>query len=418
MQQVRRILQAITLPGVLRPLCVGGAVLAAVIFVADVPGDFHLIRTVCRAPHPSDCNNPQLNSQVLRQLHHLGLSGDAFALYFLVLSVLIVGLFMLVGLLVLRSRPDSPVALVAALFLVTFATSFVGTDAVTASGSPWRLPALILKFVAIVSLISFLCLFPTGRFQPRWTAVLAALGILLALSAWPGAPYATARAYQVVSTLTFLVVFLGVIVAQVYRYRKLSSAVERQQTKVAVIGIVATLLLFGALATLASIHNASTGLLGTLISNTAYEVLPCLVPLSLGIAVLRYRLWDIDILINRTLVYGPLTVSLAAVYIGTILALQFAFRALTGQQSDVAIVVSTLVIAVLFTPVRRRIQAFIDRRFYRRKYDAVQTLAAFQRQLRDEVDLEQLSADLVTVVQDTMQPAHVSLWLRQPAEKL
>ena len=138
------------------------------------------------------------------------------------------------------------------------------------------------------------------------------------------------------------------------------------------------------------------------------------IPVAAGIAVLKYRLYEIDIIINRTLVYGPLTATLALVYFGVVAITQAFFRALTGQeeQPQLAIVVSTLVIAALFNPLRRRIQSFIDRRFYRRKYDAAKTLEAFSAKLRDETDLEALNNELVGVVRETMQPAHVSLWLR------
>jgi hypothetical protein len=138
------------------------------------------------------------------------------------------------------------------------------------------------------------------------------------------------------------------------------------------------------------------------------------IPVAVGIAILRYRLYEIDLLINRTLVYGSLTTLLALVYFGGVAATQTIFRALTGQeeQPQLAIVVSTLLIAALFNPLRRRIQAFIDRRFYRRKYDAAKTLEAFSAKLRDETDLDALNAELVGVVKETMQPAHVSLWLR------
>ena len=141
-------------------------------------------------------------------------------------------------------------------------------------------------------------------------------------------------------------------------------------------------------------------------------------PVAVGIAILRYRLYEIDLLINRTLVYGSLTVMLALLYFGGVSAIQALFGALTGQeeQPQLAIVVSTLVIAALFNPLRRRIQSFIDRSFYRRKYDASKTLEAFSAQLRDGTDLEALSDDLVGVVSETMQPAHVSLWLRPDPE--
>jgi hypothetical protein len=137
-----------------------------------------------------------------------------------------------------------------------------------------------------------------------------------------------------------------------------------------------------------------------------------IVPVFTYIAILRYRLYQIDIIINRALVYGSLTAMLVALYIGGIIVLQRVFVALTGQQSTLAVVASTLLIAALFTPLRRRIQGFIDRRFYRSKYDARKTLEAFSTKLKNETDLEALNNDLVGVVRETMQPAHVSLWLR------
>jgi hypothetical protein len=137
-------------------------------------------------------------------------------------------------------------------------------------------------------------------------------------------------------------------------------------------------------------------------------------PIAVGIAVLRYRLFDIDVIINRTLVYGGLTATLGLAYFGGVTVSEMIIRAFTGRdhQPQLAIVISTLIIAALFTPLRRRIQSIIDRSFYRRKYDAAKTLEGFSMKLRDETDLEALSDDLVGVVRETMQPAHVSLWLR------
>jgi hypothetical protein len=141
-------------------------------------------------------------------------------------------------------------------------------------------------------------------------------------------------------------------------------------------------------------------------------------PVSAGVAVLKYRLYEIDLIINRTLVYGALTVTLVAVYVGSVLSIQYAFRGLTGSRSQLAIVASTLLIAALFNPLRRRVQNFIDHSFYRRKYDAAKTLEEFSAKLRDETDMDTLNSELLSTVRKTMQPEHVTLWLREPERKV
>jgi len=146
-------------------------------------------------------------------------------------------------------------------------------------------------------------------------------------------------------------------------------------------------------------------------SGVPFAVAIALFPVAIAVAVFRYRLYDIDVVINRTLVYGSLTVTLILVYLGGVVALQYAFRALTGSNSQLAIVASTLMIAAIFNPLRHRVQAFVDRRFYRKKYDAARILEGFGARLRNETDLDTLSSDLVGVTRETMEPAHVSLWL-------
>ncbi|HXV45032.1 MAG TPA: hypothetical protein VEC96_18345, partial [Anaerolineae bacterium] len=162
---------------------------------------------------------------------------------------------------------------------------------------------------------------------------------------------------------------------------------------------------------------ALLGVLGAipLLDFIFYRLLFLAFPFALAIAILHYRLFDIDILINRTLVYGALTAALVLVYFGSVVLLQEIFRALTGQASQLAIVASTLAIVALFNPLRQRIQNTIDRRFYRPQYDTVKTLATFSATVRDEVDLDKLTAELLTIVEETMQPKEVSLWLRSPA---
>jgi hypothetical protein len=146
------------------------------------------------------------------------------------------------------------------------------------------------------------------------------------------------------------------------------------------------------------------GVLGVLV--------PALLPLALGISILRYRLWDIDVLIRKTMLYALLSGLLGLVYLGSVVLLESAFGSVRGNQSATAIVISTLLIAILFTPLRKRVQAWIDRRFFRRRYDAQQVLADFAHTAREEVSLEVLAGELVQVVEETMQPEIVSLWLR------
>jgi hypothetical protein len=200
---------------------------------------------------------------------------------------------------------------------------------------------------------------------------------------------------------------LGAVISLVVRFRR-ARGDERQQIKWFASATALTLvwiLVFG--------QASLRGLPGIIVSLSGLLVIPS-IPIATGIAILRYRLYDIDLLINRTLVYGSLTAALAALYFAGVTATQAIFGALTDQveQPQLAIVVSTLIIAALFNPLRRRIQGFIDKRFYRRKYDARKTLEAFSAKLRDETDFDALSEDLVGVVRETMQPAHVSLWLR------
>jgi hypothetical protein len=210
-----------------------------------------------------------------------------------------------------------------------------------------------------------------------------------------------------------VLVLLAVVPAAfslVLRYRR-ASGTERQQIKW--LALAASLL--GATIVLDLL--AFDVLLGDTLWTALYTVVDAGLYVAVGIAILRYRLYDIDVIINRTLAYGALTGVLVAVYLGSVVLLQTLFRALTGSESQLAVVASTLAIAALFNPLRRRIQAFVDRRFYRRKYDAGETLARFASRLRDETDLDRLGGGLVGVVRETMQPAHASLWLREPSEK-
>src|SRR5215211_1163454 len=277
-------------------------------------------------------------------------------------------------------------------------------------------------------------LFPDGHppsYRWRWVAWLGGLSIGLAavsstIGLWPerGPALVTGdeNPSHVVQVLVVFVALpmlfvagLGAVISLFVRFRR-ARGDERQQIKWFASAAALTfvwILVFEVFAELMSIEGGVPEAILAFTSASLSLVIPS-IPIATGIAILRYRLYDIDIIINRTLVYGSLTLMLPMIYFGGVATTQAIFRALTGQeqQPQLAVVVSTLAIAALFMPLRRRIQSFIDRRFYRSKYDARKTLEAFSAKLRDETDLEALSDDLVGVVRETMQPAHVSLWLR------
>jgi hypothetical protein len=284
--------------------------------------------------------------------------------------------------------------------------------------SIWLLPALIVDMLSFLLLFLVFSLFPTGRFVPRWIGWLA----VLFAAVWIGALIVSSHHLlpALFSQLFFpLVVYgflAGFVVAQLYRYHAISTRLERQQTKWIVFGVTVAVLSTFAYTLGSDLFPSffATGSLADLIRSPLMTGLPILIPLSFGFAILRYRLWEIDAIINRTLVYGTLTALLALLYFGLVIGLESLVHLITGRvsQSSLIIVASTLAIAALFQPLRRQIQWVIDRRFYRRKYDAVKTVEAFSATLRNELELNQLREHLLAVVQDTMQPTYVSLWLR------
>ncbi len=258
-----------------------------------------------------------------------------------------------------------------------------------------------------------LLLFPTGHLPSgrwRWLAWIAAMAgvVFLLLSLIFPSPDKVGGMITIMVVTVVSVIFATLILAAlslVVRYRR-ASGVERQQLKwFALAAVLAGAFVVG-------IPLSLDRLLGDALWNLLNAATNAALYAAIGIAILRYRLYDIDLIINRTLVYGSLTATLVLVYVGGIVLLQRLFVALTGQKSTLAVVASTLLIAALFNPLRHRLQSFIDRRFYRRKYDARKTLEAFSAKLRDETNLDALNAELVGVARETMQPAHVSLWLR------
>jgi hypothetical protein len=265
-----------------------------------------------------------------------------------------------------------------------------------------------------------LLLFPTGRLPSRrwrpiaWAAAVCGAALVVLVLSF-GSPDQVGGAISILTLAVVLVIFVSVLLSAlsiVFRYRR-AVGLERQQLKwVAVAAALSVAVSVGRLLFLdLLLPEALLNLLDTASITGLY--------IAVGIAIFRYRLYDIDVIINRAIVYGSLTVSLALVYFGGVTGTQALFQTLTGQQTlpQLAVVASTLAIAALFNPLRRRIQEFIDRRFYRRKYDAAKTLEEFSTRLRDETNFDELSSNIVTVVRETVQPEHVSLWLRKPEKK-
>ncbi len=352
-----------------RVVWVGVVALIVGFFITSLPVYLELLQAPCA---PTTCSFWQLSPAAAQTLQRLGFSSADYATYTLTLLIVFGVVWLAVALVLFWRKSDDWMALLVALLLVTLGTAEL-TEVVEAMPSFWQVPAICLNESAYVLLFLVFSLFPNGRFVPRWMRWLVVGDLADALLHGsifiPGSPFHQGR-YPFLFSLVFFFFLVCLVVAQLYRYWRVSNAVQRQQTKWVVFALAAGILV------------------------------------GLG-------------LIGPALLLPSLTVLLALIYFGLVIGLESLVRLLTGQalQSPVVIVASTLAIAALFRPLHRRLQILIDRRFYRRKYDAARTLAAFSATLRQEVDLDQLREHLLAVVQETMQPEHVSLWLRPPAPR-
>jgi hypothetical protein len=387
------------------------------LFVVSIPAGYALLRTVCTQ---KPCGPEQLSPEGARTIDQLGLSLGWYSAYNVALVVVFALVFCAVAFVIFLRRSDDLMALYTSLTLVlcgVFLPNWTAELLLPLYPSIWPVLALLNSLMFCCLFILFY-IFPDGRFVPRWTRWMAVVwvGLQVPNYAVPDSFIAASNWPPLLSGLMVVGLIFTCLFAQVYRYLMVSGPAERQQTKWVVFGFTATLLVL-LLVSVPPLFEESLESPGTpydLVVDLVSFWATLLVPLTFGVAILRHRLFDIDVLINRALVYGPLTATLALLYVAVVVSLQTVFHALAGNDSQLAVVASTLIIAALFNPLRRRIQAFIDRRFYRRKYDARETLEAYAAGLRDETDLEQLSGALISVVEKTVQPEHVSLWLRTP----
>ena len=400
---------------VARALWVGVVSLTALIFAASVPVHLADLHRVCAG---ESCVAGQLAPAEMRALGDLGVSIDVYTAYVLALDLVVAIGFCAVGAIIFWRKSRELAGLFVSFSLMVFGLTWPDTFDSALHHPVWDDLAGFLTQLGLVSLFVFFFVFPDGRFVPRWSRwvvplvfVMPVLFVLFPDSILVDPP---PRA----NILLFLGLWACAALAQVYRYRRVSGPVERQQTKWVVFGVTSCVaLLIGFLLPYVFFPTLNQPGVASLVSNLAGLTVAgsfglLLIPVSIGAAILRYRLYDIDLIINRALVYATLTLTLALTYFGSVALLQYLLRSLTGQEAQLTIVASTLGIAALFQPLRRRIQSTIDRRFYRKKYDAARTLETFSVRLRNDRDLEQLQGELLSVVGETMQPSHVSLWLR------
>ncbi len=357
-------------------------------------------------------------------LAELGLTPDFYFWFNLPILTLCFFAYFVVATLIFLRRPNDRMAVFVAVFLMAFGAANAYPVAPEYLGIPEQgslfslIPTLIANYLSWPLLVAFFALYPDGRFVPGWMRYIAVYCFFLSL-AWGLFPATFAQpkgGFAIFLLLSLMVVFGSSLYAQVHRYRHHSSLLQRQQTKWLVYGLAVTvlaimvqqiILIFILPAqTLTPTENVILELIGSMAL-----VASVMIPLSVGLAILRYRLYDIDLIIKRTLVYGVLVGGLAVAYFGMVALLQLLSQTLTGPQSDLAIIAITLAIAALFNPVRRRFQDWIDRRFYREKVDFRQAFTTFARDVRTIIDLQELLRVLVTRTTNLLHISHGAVFL-------
>jgi hypothetical protein len=405
----------------LRSACAMVILLTIVLFLAAIPARFSQLSHIATQ---LDVQSGTLGPPEALALERLGISVTTYAAYITTVESLTALIGILVGTVIFWRRGNDRMALFVTLALVTLGTFTSPMMTSLAMKSLfWKAPLSILQFIALGPSFLIFYLFPDGRFVPRWTRWIG-MAWLAYTGSWlvfpdlkpPITLFAVSTLSPLVLWLVNVFIVMGVI-AQIYRYRHYASQTQRQQTKWIVFGFSLTLIVLLVVGVFVRFNLLDTqtplGMLNLLVGITVILAAFAISPITVMISILQYRLWDIDLIIRRTLSYAILSGLLALVYFVGVVGLQSLFSFLTQQNSTISIILSTLAIAVLFTPLRTRIQRFIDRRFYRKDYDARRALAQFAAIARDEVDLERLTVALLDVVNETMQPERISLWLQK-----
>ena len=392
--------------------------LAIITLVFTIGPYYSLLRTVCAS---ASCPKDQLDATGLENLRQQNLSVDFYANFMQATHLAVVAGNILIGLWIITRLPDDWMALLGSMLFILTGLPSNNVD-LNRFGFPFSPSILVfLTFLQAVFLVLFLLLFPDGRFRPRWLGWVMAAWIALNLPrAWPDSILNPAR-YPILDNFLWFGIIVTALASMIYRYRWVATPLQKQQMK----WVVYMLVIFFAFVILfIGFEDPPSGSFLFLLNQAANTVFSILLPLTIANAILRYRLWDIDVVIRRTLFYGLLIALLGTIYLGSVLLLQQLFqRLLLGatvarQNADTSIsgievVLSTLLVVLLFNPLRQRVQQGVDRRFYRQKYDAERTLEDFNAAITSEVDIEETKHHIVKVVNQTLHPEIVSIWLKK-----
>lgn len=386
------------------------------IYAVGIPARLAELRhSICSG---QDCLPLVLAQGDLPFLERIGFTTDTYALYQVGLEVTLGVLIVILGFLIFWRKSDTWIGLLVSIGLVWFGASFLteSNELLARLHPEFSGVDNLLSSIGFILLILVFFLFPNGRFIPRFMAIVFLI-VVLPIFASLVAFFANVITYMSFARIYNMVLVIGLLLgsaAQIYRFRRVSGSVQRQQTKWVVAGLAGTALASFIWQLVMVEFAPPPGAARLYINVFGMAFLAVMIfslPLALSVAILRYRLWDIDLIIRRTLIYSALTGTLALVYFGSVLVLQNIFRTFTGDDNQVALVLSTLAIAALFYPLRQRIQDFIDRRFYRSKYDAEKAIGEFAALTRDQVEIEKLRRALAVVVEQTLQPEYVSIWI-------
>ena len=398
---------------------------ALVLYIAGWLIQFDTLHRVCTDVAAQCAEFDYVTPVALEQLNTAGISMDAYAWLVAGVSLLYAILPVGLGLLIFIRKRDEFIGLLVSFFLVTF--GLAGSPLNVASNAFQQLGwyTMLITVASSMSLPLFFGMFPNGQMVPRvYWLVVVMFGVLRIGGDIFQIDSMTNQVWNVFSFVAWLSVLVGGTAAQIYRYLRVATFEEKRQTRWVLFGLgllvvwILSLVIYTAVIGDWRIGtNQDPSILRRVIFLTTLQLAFQFIYLSIGMAILRSRLFDIDVIIRRTVTYALVVALLLFVYFGSVILLQQLFASVTGQRSEIITIVSTLAIAALFIPLRNRVQNAIDKRFNRKKYDAAQVLQKFAETVRDETDLDKLNAELLNVVNETMQPKNVSVWLKSNDRK-